>query len=90
MFSADPVTQRRGRGGLMGYSFGFNVVSREGNQDLQVFKAGNQQRVTGLLYMRPERQCVVVMLCNLEDAPLTARLARQISDIALGEAPAGP
>lgn len=40
--------------------------------------------------MRPERKCVVVMLCNLEDAPLTARLANQISTIALGESNARP
>lgn len=43
MFVPDPVTQRKiGAGGMMGYSFGFNVVDREGNRDLQVFKAGNQ------------------------------------------------
>jgi CubicO group peptidase (beta-lactamase class C family) len=85
MFIADPVTERKTNGGVMGYSFGFNVTAREGSRDLQVFKAGNQQRVSGLLYMRPDRKCVVTMLCNLENAPLTARLARQISDNALGE-----
>jgi serine beta-lactamase-like protein LACTB len=89
MFVADPVTQRRPKSvGRMGYGFAGNIIPRDGDQDLQVYKAGNQQRVSGLLYMRPERRFVVAMLCNLEHAPLTVRLARQVSDIALGEAPA--
>lgn len=85
MFAVYPVTQRRTTAGLLGYCMGWNVMSREGAKDLEVFKAGNQQRVTGLLYMRPERKCVVAILCNLEDAPLTVVFARKISDIALGE-----
>lgn len=85
MFRLDPVTARRTPGGLMGYSFGFNVIPGENKLDLQVFKAGNQQRVTGLLYMRPELPYALVMLCNLEDAPLSVKLADQISDIVLGE-----
>lgn len=84
MFKVDPVTERlTSSNDFMGYSVAGNVIRREGKQDLQVFKAGNQQRVTGLLYMRPEKKCVIVLLCNLEDAPLTARLARQISDLVL-------
>ena len=90
MFTVDPVTERlTNSNDFMGYCFAGNVVRREGKQDLQVFKAGNQQRVTGLLYMRPDKNCVIVLLCNLEDAPLTARFARQISDQVLnGSAPA--
>lgn len=90
MFKVDPVTERlTNSNDFMGYSFAGNVIRSEGKQDLQVYKAGNQQRVTGLLYMRPGKKCVIVLLCNLEDAPLTVRLARQISDLVLsGSAPA--
>lgn len=81
MFKVYPVTQRQIPGGAMGYGMGWNVGPRQGNKELEVYKAGNQQRVTGLLYMRPERRCVVAILCNLEDAPLTVRFAREISDL---------
>jgi CubicO group peptidase (beta-lactamase class C family) len=89
MFAVDPVTERlTNSNDFMGYCFAGNVIRSEGKQDLQVYKAGNQQRVTGLLYMRPEKKFVIVLLGNLEDAPLTVRLARQISDLALsGSAP---
>lgn len=89
MFTVDPVTERlTNSNDFMGYCFAGNVVRREGKQDLQVFKTGNQQRVTGLLYMRPDKDFVVVLLCNLEDAPLTVSLARQISDIVLRDSAA--
>jgi CubicO group peptidase (beta-lactamase class C family) len=90
MFKVYPVTERQTPGGAMGYGMGWNVVPRQGNKELEAFKAGNQQRVTGLLYIRPERKCVVAILCNLEDAPITARFARQLSDIVLGETKATP
>lgn len=85
MFKVYPVTQRQISSGPMGYSIGWNVVPRHDDKELEVFKAGNQQRVTGLLYMRPERKCVIAILCNLENAPLTAKFAREISDSVLGK-----
>lgn len=75
----------------MGYGTGFNVAwrgSKVGEGELEVYKAGNQQRVTGLLYMLPERKCVVAVLFNLEDVGQTVQMLRQISDIALAPVPA--
>lgn len=89
MFVVHPATQRAKI--PMGYGIGFNVSwrgSRVGEGELEVYKAGNQQRVTGLLYMVPRRKCVVAMLFNLEDVGHTAQIARQISDIVLGQTPA--
>ena len=87
MFKIYPVTQRKTPAGSIGYSMGWNVAPRGDNAELEVWKAGNQQRITGLLYMRPERRCIVAMLCNLEAAPLTVTFARQISNVVLGEKP---
>jgi len=84
MFKIYPVTERAlPLGGTFGYSMGWNVAPRHDNHELEVWKAGNQQRVTGLLYMRPETRFALAMLCNLEDAPLTVKFARQISDAVL-------
>jgi CubicO group peptidase (beta-lactamase class C family) len=47
------------------------------------FQAGNQQRVTNLLFVRPRRRVVVAMMSNLENAHLTVVLARQVSSLAL-------
>ena len=87
MFKAYPVTLRKSAAGVFGFCIGWNVRPRADGKELEVWKAGNQQRVTGLLYLRPERKCVVALLCNLENAPLTVRFAHQISDIVLGEQP---
>ncbi len=65
------------------YAKGWNTCMHGGERE--IYHAGNQQRVTGLLYMRPARKVVVAMLCNLEAAPLTVRMAREISNIVLGE-----
>lgn len=79
MFKIYPVTARDMPGGVpFGYSMGWNVAPRRDNHELEVWKAGNQQRVTGLLYLRPESRFALAMLCNLEDAPLTVHFARQI------------
>lgn len=87
MFKIYPVTRRKAPVGFFGFSMGWNVAPREDNKELEVWKAGNQQRVTGLLYLRPERKCVVALLCNLENAPLTVKFAQEISNIVLGEQP---
>ncbi|MBE3131982.1 MAG: beta-lactamase family protein [Acidobacteria bacterium] len=88
MWTVHPVTQRPKI--AMGFGMGFNVSwrgSKPGEGEKEVYKAGNQQRVTGLLYMRPERKCVVALLFNLEDVGHGVLIARQISDITLDQAP---
>lgn len=90
MFKAYPVTVRQISMGAMGYGMGWNVLTHAGTNELQAWKAGNQQRITGLLYVRPERRFVLAMLCNLEDAPLTALFAQQLSDVVLGETKTKP
>ncbi len=88
MYFIHPATQRTKI--PMGYGIGFNVSwrgAKVGEGDLEVYKAGNQQRVTGLLYMLPRRKCVVAMLFNLENVGHTVAIARQISDVALGQTP---
>ncbi|HEY3121143.1 MAG TPA: serine hydrolase domain-containing protein [Vicinamibacteria bacterium] len=82
MCTPNPVSLRRARvGDDIGYGMGWNVVIHDGER--QPFHAGNQQRVTNLLFTRPQRRVVVAMMSNLENAHLTVVLARQISDLAL-------
>jgi len=82
MCTPHPVSLRRARAGDdIGYGMGWDIVIHDGER--QPFHAGNQQRVTNLLFTRPHRRVVVAMMSNLEDAPLTVALARQISDLAL-------
>ncbi|HEY2942927.1 MAG TPA: serine hydrolase domain-containing protein [Vicinamibacteria bacterium] len=82
MWTPAPVSKRKPRvGEEIGYGLGWNLVTYEGER--QPFHAGNQQRVTNLLFLRPQRRVVVAMMSNLENAHLTVALARQISDLAL-------
>ncbi len=90
MFKAYPMTIRPLSVGPMGYGMGWNVLTHSGTSELEAWKAGNQQRVTGLLFVRPEKRFVLAMLCNLEDAPLTAAFAQKISEVVLGDANAKP
>ena len=39
--------------------------------------------------MRPSQRVAIAMLCNLEMAPLTVRMASEIAGIVLGETKAG-
>jgi serine beta-lactamase-like protein LACTB len=84
MCKVHPATQRTRN--TLGYSLGFQITwpsGKVGEGERAVWKTGDQQRVTGLLYMRPGRRCVVVFIMNLENAAHRLEMAQEISDIAL-------
>jgi CubicO group peptidase (beta-lactamase class C family) len=86
MFVVADASRRKNKvGNEIAYAKGWNTMTRAGSTEKEIFHAGNQQRVTGLLYIRPDKKVVVAMLCNLEHAPLTVNMARRISEIVLGE-----
>jgi serine beta-lactamase-like protein LACTB, mitochondrial len=87
MFKVHPATQRDKN--TLGYGLGFSVTwtgSKPGEGERIINKTGDQQRVCALLYLRPEKKCIVVLMFNLEATAHRLEIARAISDIALGQA----
>lgn len=75
-----PVSPRNGK--ASGYGLGFRVESVDGRR--VVSHGGAQSRVSTLLYMLPDQQVVVVLLCNLEKVrllPLAQQIAALVSPI---------
>jgi CubicO group peptidase (beta-lactamase class C family) len=62
------------------YGLGWFLDERNGQRE--VWHTGGQQRVSTILYMRPDQRLAVVLMSNLEGARLT-ELARQVADLAL-------
>jgi CubicO group peptidase (beta-lactamase class C family) len=62
------------------YGLGWFLDERNGQKE--VWHTGGQQRVSTILYMRPDQRLAVVLMSNLEGAGLT-QLARQIADLVL-------
>jgi len=65
------------------YGFGFGVQMRKDGKN--VSHSGNQAGAASLMRISPERRAVLVIMTNLEDAPL-GQLANQIGPIVLGPA----
>jgi serine beta-lactamase-like protein LACTB len=70
--------QRQADGKQLDYGLGFRLGERAGQA--VVSHSGAQSRVSTLLYLLPEPQVVVVLLCNLEKVTLQP-LAQQIAQI---------
>lgn len=68
--------QRTKDGEEITYGLGFRVDRENGR--LVVSHSGAQSRVTTMLYALPEQKVAVVVLCNLERAPVQA-LAKQLA-----------
>lgn len=66
------------------YGLGWGISARDGER--AIAHSGGQQRVSTLLYMRPEDRAAVVLMANLEGAALS-NLARQILDSVVSPSP---
>jgi len=77
-WEAMSAPQRIREGRVTGYGLGWRVGSYKGRRE--VWHHGGQPRVSGLLYLQPEKRFAIVLLANLENVylPLT-ELARQLS-----------
>jgi CubicO group peptidase (beta-lactamase class C family) len=71
--------QKLRKGQPTGYALGWNVERRNGVSEM--FHAGHQPQVSTLLYVRPDRNVSVAILCNLEGVSLF-ELARTVADAA--------
>ena len=69
--------QKTKDGRAVGYGLGWSLSQHDGHQE--VCHLGNQQQVSNLLYMQPDRGFAVVLMTNLEHAHLLD-LAREIAD----------
>lgn len=72
-------------GALTGYGLGFRVGAHQGRRE--VSHSGAQSRVSTLLYLRPDDEVVVAILCNLEGQrflPLARAIADQVGTPAGG------
>jgi CubicO group peptidase (beta-lactamase class C family) len=65
------------------YGFGFGVQMRRDGKN--VSHSGNQAGAASLMRISPERRAALVIMTNLEDAPL-GQLANQIGTVVLGSA----
>jgi len=65
-------------GGSSDYGLGFRISERDGRRVVQ--HGGAQSRVSTMLYLLPDQQVAVVLLCNLEKVRLLP-LAQQIADL---------
>ena len=76
----DHGRQRVRDGRLTGYGLGLTLGERDGRRE--AWHTGGQERVSTVLYTRPDSGVVVVLLSNLEGVgtPLL-QLARRIADI---------
>ncbi len=83
MWTPYPATKRRPQpaGDELAYGIGWMLRWHDGVPE--ILHTGNQQRVTNLLYLRPDRKQVVALMTNLENARIVP-LARDISDILAG------
>jgi CubicO group peptidase (beta-lactamase class C family) len=77
------TSQKTLAGRLTSYGLGFNV-SGPGRRR-EAWHTGGQERVSTLLYLRPDDGLVVVLLSNLERASLTD-LARRLADLLTAQA----
>ncbi len=66
-----------------GYGYGFGVQMRNGRKN--VTHGGNQAGASSLVRISPERGAVLVIMTNLEDAPL-GEIANAIAAVVLGPA----
>lgn len=78
------TTQKTRDGAETEYGFGFGVQQRADGKN--VSHSGNQAGASSLMRISPARRAVLVIMTNLEDAPLGG-LARQIADVVVGRAP---
>lgn len=74
MWTAQPLKG----GGTTDYGLGFRVGLRNGQRVVQ--HSGAQSRVSTMLYLLPDQQITIVLLCNLEKVRLLP-LAQQIADL---------
>jgi CubicO group peptidase (beta-lactamase class C family) len=65
------------------YGFGFGVQMRKDGKN--VSHSGNQAGAASLTRIAPDRRAALVIMTNLEDAPL-GQVANQIASIVLGPA----
>jgi serine beta-lactamase-like protein LACTB len=86
MWTPYPATVRTPKAGGDRLAYGIGWMLRWHDGVREVLHTGNQQRVTNLLYLRPDRRQVVALMTNLEYASLIP-LARQISDLLAGVEP---
>jgi CubicO group peptidase (beta-lactamase class C family) len=70
--------QRTTDGAEITYGLGFRVDREDGR--LAVSHSGAQSRVSTMLYVLPEQQVVVAVLCNLERARVQD-LAKQLAEL---------
>jgi CubicO group peptidase (beta-lactamase class C family) len=78
-FARMTTPQRTRDGRPTSYGLGLTLNSRRGF--LEAWHTGGQQRVSTILYLRPERGQVVAVLSNLEGAgEALVELARQVAD----------
>lgn len=75
--------QRTRDGQVLTYGLGWNVVDRGGRRE--VWHGGGQQRISTMLYMRPDNRVVIALMTNLEGAKLV-EFARTLADQAEGRA----
>ena len=76
--------QRLRNGRVTGFGLGLTVGTRSGRRE--AWHTGGQERVSTLLYLRPENSLVVALLCNLEHVQTELLdLGRRVSDLVTAE-----
>jgi CubicO group peptidase (beta-lactamase class C family) len=80
------LTRQRTRDGRpTGFGLGIALGPRDGRRE--AWHQGGQERVSTVLYLRPDAEVVVVILANLEKVqPRLLDLARRLADLAAGAA----
>jgi len=78
------TAQKKKDGAPIEYGLGFRVGERKGRRVIS--HSGAQSRVSTMLYLLPDQQVVVVLLCNLERVRLLP-LAEQLTDLVVAAGP---
>ncbi len=77
------TSQKTRDGADTGYGFGFGVQMRRDGKN--VSHSGNQAGASSLVRISPDRRATLVIMTNLEDAPL-GEMANAIGSVVLGPA----